>query len=81
MKLKIRRKEDEMPMIIDEWLDMLGDRFVTQRIGQLLGITFGRYVRDPRHYDKLMKALEAGDGLMMCGGDAVVVRLDGACRA
>lgn len=69
-------------ILMDERLERLAERFVSKGLGRLLSITFEQYVSAPEHYDGLVEVLEAGHGLMMIpGGDAVVVRLEGARAA
>ncbi len=57
-------------------IDELGDRFIENRIGALLNITFGMYIENPAYYDGLIDALDQGHGLRLSdAGNQVVVEL------
>jgi len=57
-------------------LNTLGDWFVANRIGALLGINFNTYLKHPDYYDDLVEALNCGHGLHLSeAGNLVAVEI------
>jgi hypothetical protein len=60
-----------MPQISDEKLDLYGNRFISNRVRELCGITFERYLSRPDDYDKLVRHMKRGGGCRRVAGDIV----------
>lgn len=60
----------------DKKLDALADRFVENKIGTLLNITFEMYMEHPAYYDGLVEAMDNGHGLQLSeAGELLAVEL------
>lgn len=49
--------------IQDEQLDLLADRFINNKVRQILKISFEQYLSNPDHYDGLVACFERGYGI------------------
>jgi len=68
----------KLTKLAPERIDELGNRFIENKIGTLLNITFGTYIDNPEYYDELIAALDAGHGLHLSdAGNRVVVEING----
>lgn len=56
-------------------LEFLGDRFVDEGLGRLLGVSFAQYLRATEAYDAQARALKSGFGLNVVAGIARIVPL------
>jgi len=59
--------------ISDQQLEHLAERFVGNRVRQILKITFEQYLTRPDEYDRMTAAFEAGYGVTIQNGVPRVV--------
>jgi len=59
------------PIMTDEMLDLLANRYLLNRICYLLDITFDAYLLAPEGWDRIAKHLDAGGGCRIEAGQLI----------